>query len=67
MKYIKHISFSLLAVVMLMFSGCSDFLDVNDNPTKVKDASVTVMLPTVIEGTARSHYYGLSSACRVLI
>jgi len=26
---------------------------------------VTVMLPTVIEGTARSHYYGLSSACRV--
>lgn len=65
MKYIKHISLSFLAVIVLMFSGCSDFLDVNDNPTKVKDANLKVLLPTVIEGTSRSHYYGLSSACQV--
>ena len=65
MNYLKNIAFSFLAVTMLLFTACSDFLDVNDNPTKIKDASLNVLLPTVIEGTARSHYYGIGTACQV--
>lgn len=65
MNHIKFISVSMLSGLLLMLSACSGFLDVNDNPTKVSDASLNVLLPTVIEATSRSHYYHISSACLV--
>ena len=56
MKINFKISIVLLSVMLLMFSSCTDFLDVNDNPTKVKDANVAVLLPTAIERTSAAHY-----------
>ena len=65
MKYLKYISLSFLAFMMICFAGCSDFLDVNDDPTKIKEVNLKVLLPTAIEGTARAHYYGIGTACQV--
>ena len=65
MKYIKNISLAILAIGFLLFSSCNDFLDVNDNPTKVKEASLKVLLPNVIEKTAFAQYQAMLTADRV--
>lgn len=47
----------ILAILfMVTFFGCEKFLDVNDNPTKINDAPVNVLLPNVIERMANMHY-----------
>jgi len=65
MKYIKNISLAILAIGFLLFSSCNDFLDVNDNPTKVREASLKVLLPNVIEKTAFAQYQAMLTADRV--
>lgn len=49
--------FSILAMLFVVtFLGCEKFLDVNDNPTKINDAPVSVLLSNVIERLANMHY-----------
>lgn len=58
-----------LGILLLLFlmSSCSDFLDVNTDPTRVSedDVTLTALLPTVIERTASAHYSTAVSATRV--
>lgn len=65
MKNKIKISVILLSAMLLMFSSCTDFLDVNDNPTKVKDANLSVLLPTTIERTSAAHYNAMLSTNQV--
>lgn len=57
-RQIKNIlSISALCVGFLA-SGCSDYLDINTDPTRVNEDQVTLaaMLPTVIEATSQAQY-----------
>ncbi len=65
MKYIKNLSLVFLAFGFLLLSSCNDFLDVNDNPTKVRDANLKVLLPNVIEKTSAAHYKAMLTANRI--
>ncbi|GAA5220197.1 SusD/RagB family nutrient-binding outer membrane lipoprotein [Membranihabitans marinus] len=58
----KYISISILG--MLMLSSCNDFFDVNTDPTKIDESSVTlkVLLPTIITSTADAQYFAATSA-----
>ncbi len=48
--------------IFIFFSGfllsCSDFLDVNTDPTRISEDDVTieVLLPTILEATSANHY-----------
>lgn len=61
-----HTRIFLMATVLLTAS-CDQFLDVNDDPTKVSEDQVTLaaLLPTVIESTSESHYYTANYPSRV--
>ncbi len=63
MKISKYnILFVFIAFFMI---GCSDYLDVNTDPTRISEDVVTmkVLLPTVLEATAANHYLiGATSA-----
>lgn len=68
MKYIKEIHKYILPICLIvLLASCQEFLDVNDDPTKVSEEDVTLnaLLPTVIEATSESHYSAMSSASRV--
>ncbi|MEE9439078.1 MAG: SusD/RagB family nutrient-binding outer membrane lipoprotein [Saprospiraceae bacterium] len=65
MKNIKFLLLVFLTSSIFLLSGCSDFLDVNDNPTKVSDVSITSLLPTVIEATSKASHQSMLSANRV--
>lgn len=57
-KQIKNI-FSISALcVCFLASSCSDYLDINTDPTRVSEEQVTLaaMLPTVIEATSQTQY-----------
>ncbi len=57
-RQIKNIlSISALCVGVLV-SSCSDYLDINTDPTRVNEAQVTLaaMLPTVIEATSQAQF-----------
>ena len=47
-----------LTLVGVLAGGCSDFLDVNDDPNAPVNARVEVRLPAVIAGMVHSVYYG---------
>jgi hypothetical protein len=53
-------------LLLIVASGCEDFLDVNDDPTKVQEGQINLsaLLPTVIEATSESHYSAIFSASR---
>ncbi len=65
--YSKRSQIVLYSILILMVFGCNDFLDVNEDPTKVSESEVTLeaLLPTVIEATSESHYSTIYSASRV--
>ncbi|UII24417.1 SusD/RagB family nutrient-binding outer membrane lipoprotein [Fulvivirga maritima] len=60
--YIK--TMMLFVLVQLLASSCDDFLDVNEDPTKVKGEEVNLksLLPTVLEATSESHYSAINAA-----
>lgn len=47
-----------LVLLLLGFSSCSDYLDINDDPTAIGEDQVTMaaLLPTTIEATAQANY-----------
>lgn len=63
----KYKLYTILGMVgLLFFTSCSDFLDVNDDPTKVSEAEVELglLLSTTIERTSSAHYSSAYSACQ---
>ncbi len=47
---------SLIVLGAVAFNSCSDYLDVNTDPTKVSDPPLNAMLPTAISKTANAHF-----------
>ena len=45
-----------IIVLILAFSSCKDYLDINDDPYRVQEVKFENLLPTVIERTAQAHY-----------
>ncbi len=54
----KILKYSIYLSFLLVLGGCSGFLDVNSDPTRVSvdEVGVDVLLPTVIEGTSSAHF-----------
>jgi len=54
----KILKYSIYLSLLFVLGGCSGFLDVNSDPTRVSEAdiNVDVLLPTVIEGTSGAHF-----------
>ena len=52
---IKHLMF--LFALAFAFSSCQEYLDVNDDPSRVQDVPFENLLPTVIERSSVAHYY----------
>ncbi len=68
MKLINQVYKYIVPVLLLfMASGCENFLDVNNDPTKVQadQVNLSALLPTAIEATSESHYSAIFSASRV--
>lgn len=53
----KYLQYTFIAIALLLVS-CSDFLDINEDPTRITDddISVEILLPTVCESTASAQY-----------
>ena len=49
---------------LLFFSSCSNFLDVNEDPTRVSEVRLSLLLPTAIERTSSAHYSAAYYACQ---
>ena len=63
----KYKIYTILGMVgLLFFTSCSDFLDVNDDPTRVNESEVglKLLLSTSIERTSAAHYSAAYSACQ---
>ena len=56
-------TFSILAVFAIL--SCDDFLDVNADPNRVTEVSLSAQLPPVIEGTSQVHYSMASSVSQI--
>lgn len=56
--HLQKIGLASLAALLLGLSSCSDYLDINTDPTAISDSQVTMaaLLPTVIEATAQANY-----------
>ena len=52
----KRLSMILLAAVLALASGCQRYLDVNVDPNRPSDSSLSTLLPTVIQATASFNY-----------
>ena len=62
--FIKYIFFT--AVLFVMFSSCNeDYLNVNDDPNRVTEVQLNVLLPTTIEATSRAHFQAAFGACKI--
>jgi Starch-binding associating with outer membrane len=63
----SKISLAGLALSLLGFSACSDYLDINNDPTAISDSQVTMaaLMPTVLEATAQANYQHAFSICQV--
>lgn len=55
----KYSKIFISALMLLVFTGCEDFLDINDDPNNPLDVPVTQLLPTVQERFASA--VGMSS------
>lgn len=43
-------------IVVLAFSSCQDYLDINDDEHRIREVQFEILLPTVIERTSAAHY-----------
>ncbi len=59
----KYLQYTIIGCALLLFS-CSDILDVNNDPTRIKDdeVSMKILLPTVCEATSDAQYSAGRSA-----
>lgn len=57
-KQIKYIAFMSALCLGFLVSSCTDYLEINTDPTRVNESQVTLaaMLPTVIEATGQTQY-----------
>jgi hypothetical protein len=63
-KFRKIIALSALGAG-LMLSSCKDFLDINDDPTRITEQQITIqaLLPTTIEATSQAtHQYAFATS-----
>lgn len=65
MKKLKYISIPLLAFIMFFTTSCEEFLDVNENPTQIREANLESLLPTILESTSDLHNKTALTAGRV--
>jgi hypothetical protein len=64
----KILSISVIGIG-LWTSSCSDYLDINVDPTRVNESQVTLasLLPTVIEGTSQAQYNYVRNSSGMLV
>lgn len=55
----------LIAIIVLPFSACDDYLDINVDPNRVTDVTLNALLPTAIESTSDAHYTAANTTCRI--
>ena len=60
----KKLPILLLAGVLALASGCQSYLDINVDPNRPNDASLSTLLPTVEQATATFNYQTAISACQ---
>ena len=67
---IKYIISILLFLVLVMFSGCEDFLDINDDPNNPTDVPISQLLSTVevdLAGSMGATVGGLSGYTSAMV
>lgn len=52
----KSIFYLFCISIITFFPACENWLDVNEDPNRVTEASLNSLLPPVIEGLSRAHY-----------
>lgn len=55
----------LLAGLLGVLPACNGFLDVNDDPTRLNDVTLDLLLPTTLEALSKTHYYLAYTASQV--
>lgn len=64
MKILIFIKSICLAMLVVLASGCSKFLDINVDPTLTADATMQELLPTAQLYTSEASYYQAYVACQ---
>lgn len=64
----KYFKIALASLLLMVFAGCGDFLDINDDPNSPTSARVTQLLPAIEERLANAlGMNGLSSTSSFLM
>ena len=69
-KYIKHFTSVVLVFLILIVSGCNEFLDINEDPNNPTDVPLNQLLPTAqvdIAGALGTSVGGLSSMTSIVM
>jgi len=61
----KNLQYIFIFLLLAGLVSCDDFLDVNADPNRVTEVSLSAQLPTIIEGTSRVHYTLANSISQV--